>query len=132
MVAEGLTYLGKPYTHDMVTGIDCSGLAKKALAAVGVDALRSAAQQWGDFLLRGEEIADPASLKPGDLVFYTDIGCEDEPLCSTQNEVHHVAIYIGGGQLLEAVGYDTMTTLIRPFHSHPGSFVTLMSRVLGE
>lgn len=77
--------LGKPYAWAMAGpgSYDCSGLVLAAYATVGVSLPHNAAAQWGDVhhIPRGE-------LSPGDLVFYSSLG--------------HVAIYIGGGQVIHA------------------------------
>jgi cell wall-associated NlpC family hydrolase len=53
----------------------------------------------------GTERVAQASLRPGDLVFY-----------GTQRFVHHVAIYAGGGQMIEAPNSDSMVRLV-PFRT---------------
>jgi len=77
--------LGKPYqwAADGPGSYDCSGLTMAAYRSVGVSLPHNAAMQWGvvHHISRSE-------LSPGDLVFYSGLG--------------HVAIYIGGGQVIHA------------------------------
>lgn len=77
--------LGKPYqwAADGPGSYDCSGLTLAAYRSVGVSLPHNAAMQWGvvHHISRSE-------LSPGDLVFYSGLG--------------HVAIYIGGGQVIHA------------------------------
>jgi glucan-binding YG repeat protein len=134
MLSKGLTYLGTPYGSNLTTMVDCSGLVKLSLADAGITACRSAAQQWADFGAKNTNIDSPADLRPGDLIFYTDFrdDCElmDTTGCETVNEVHHVGIYAGSGQILEASNRDgNKSTLIRQFHDHPGSFICRFTRV---
>ncbi|GAA4842786.1 C40 family peptidase [Kitasatospora terrestris] len=78
--------LGKPYRWG-ATGpdsYDCSGLTLKAFAAGGVSLPRVSQDQYA----AGRKIARD-QVQPGDLVFY-------------YNDLHHVGIYIGNGQLLHA------------------------------
>jgi cell wall-associated NlpC family hydrolase len=83
-------YLGLPYRwggSDPVGGFDCSGLTMYVYAQLGIQLPHYAAAQWSE----GFRI-DPTSLLPGDLVFF-------EPRADGPG---HVAIYVGGDQILEA------------------------------
>ncbi|HST66029.1 MAG TPA: C40 family peptidase [Mycobacteriales bacterium] len=85
-VATARAQIGKPY----VTGgngpgsFDCSGLTKYAWAAAGVTIPRVSRDQYA----AGTKVAR-ADLQPGDLVYFG-------------SPVYHVAIYIGGGQMITA------------------------------
>ena len=71
-------------------GFDCSGLALWAWAQVGVSLPHYSGYQYhsGRRISRG-------NLMPGDLVFWAyDTG---DP-----STIHHVAIYIGGGRVVQA------------------------------
>lgn len=75
-------------------GFDCSGLALYAYAQVGIHLPRVAADQF----MTGTRIsraAGLAALTPGDLVFFAV-----NP--ATGAGVHHVGIYAGGGQMVDA------------------------------
>ncbi|MGW2250255.1 transglycosylase family protein [Kitasatospora sp. NPDC001660] len=70
-------------------GWDCSGLTQAALRAAGISVPRVAADQAA-----ASTHVSLDSLQPGDLLFWSNNG---------QNSgVYHVAIYIGGGQYVEA------------------------------
>ncbi|HEY8983287.1 MAG TPA: C40 family peptidase [Streptomyces sp.] len=74
-----------PQTGD--TGFDCSGLTTAAYAAAGIALPRTAQTQYG----HGPRLPEGAVLQPGDLVFY-----------GTPTAIHHVGLYIGGGQMINA------------------------------
>ena len=85
--ALAFTYaqLGKPYQWG-ATGpgsYDCSGLVQAAWAAAGVTIPRDTYQQWAAL----PHIATSA-IEPGDLLFYDGVG--------------HVAMYVGGGYIIDA------------------------------
>jgi cell wall-associated NlpC family hydrolase len=82
-------YLGVPYRWGGSTpaGFDCSGLTMYVYAQLGIQLPHYAATQWS----QGPPV-DPYSLEPGDLVFF-------EPGLDGPG---HVAIYIGGGEIIEA------------------------------
>ena len=69
------------------TGFDCSGLTRYAFAGVGVQIPKYSGDQYNT----GRPIA-PSQAKRGDLIFYGPGGSQ------------HVAIYLGGGRMLEASG----------------------------
>jgi cell wall-associated NlpC family hydrolase len=85
-VAFAFEQLGKPYVWG-ATGpntYDCSGLAQAAWAAAGVSIPRTTYSQ----INAGTRIPE-SQLEPGDLVFY-------------HRDISHVALYIGGGQIIHA------------------------------
>jgi cell wall-associated NlpC family hydrolase len=88
-VQTALAQLGKSYVWG-ASGpdhFDCSGLTMYAWAAAGVGLPHQSAQQYG----YGTHVStDLAVLKPGDLLFFYS------------PTIHHVAMYIGNGQMVHA------------------------------
>ena len=84
-VAFAYAQLGKPYQWG-ATGpgsFDCSGLVQAAWAAAGVSIPRTTYSQWAAL----PHIASSA-IQPGDLLYYDGEG--------------HVAMYVGGGYIIDA------------------------------
>lgn len=79
--------LGKPYVFggSGPNAFDCSGLTSFVYAKAGIFLPHSAAAQYNDTTR-----IPLSALQPGDLVFY-------------YSPISHVAIYIGGGQVLQAL-----------------------------
>jgi cell wall-associated NlpC family hydrolase len=99
VVAIAQRYLGIPYLWGGAspkTGFDCSGLVLYVYAQVGVQLSHGATDQQ-----RASKPVPLNALQPGDLVFYGNASYS-----------YHVAIYVGGGQVIEAprtgsvVSYD--------------------------
>jgi cell wall-associated NlpC family hydrolase len=84
-VAYAHAALGKPYVYG-ATGpgsYDCSGLTMAAWKAAGVSIPRTSQAQWS-----GLRRVPASQVQPGDLVVYAG--------------ARHVALYIGGGRIIEA------------------------------
>lgn len=82
-------FIGNPYRYggnSLTSGIDCSGFTQQIMAKFGYSISRTSSSQSGD----GRAVST-SNLRAGDLVFYGDGGSID-----------HVALYIGGGQVVHA------------------------------
>jgi cell wall-associated NlpC family hydrolase len=64
-------------------GFDCSGLVQQAWASAGVSIPRTTGEQWAAL-----PHISMSALQPGDLIYY--------------NGVTHVAMYVGGGYIIDA------------------------------
>jgi len=86
-VSAAYSALGIPYVYagsSPSQGFDCSGLTMWAWAKAGVSLSHSAAMQYGSIRHVGR-----TQLQPGDLLFF-------------YSPIHHVAMYVGGGMMIEA------------------------------
>jgi cell wall-associated NlpC family hydrolase len=85
-VAEARRQLGKPYEYGAAgpDSFDCSGLTSWSWRAGGKQLSHSSQAQWSET----SRVAID-NLQPGDLLFYG-------------SPIHHVGIYIGDGQMIEA------------------------------
>ena len=84
--------LGEPYVWGAAgpNTWDCSGLVQKAWAAAGISMVHQARPQyWGSKKLSLSE------LEPGDMVFFATNASDSNP-------IYHVAMYIGGGKMIQA------------------------------
>ncbi|MFN8475580.1 MAG: C40 family peptidase [Anaerolineae bacterium] len=99
MVARMERFVGTPYLWGGRSpfGYDCSGFAQTALRYMGVSVLRDADQQFEE----GDEVDGP--LQPGDLLFFGRPGYSASGIARTAG-VDHVAISLGGWDLLHATG----------------------------
>ena len=82
-------FVGNPYVYggtSLTNGTDCSGFTMSVMANFGIGLARTAADQaYG-----GTSVAI-SDIQPGDLLFYSD-----------GSGISHVALYIGGGQIVHA------------------------------
>jgi cell wall-associated NlpC family hydrolase len=93
IIATAKLMLGTPYVWGGRTtqGVDCSGITGSAYQTAGIILPRDADQQ----ALCGTLVAtrnNRAALAPGDLLFFI----------SNRGQIHHVALYLGKDQFLEA------------------------------
>ncbi len=90
MVEYAKQFLGNPYVWggtSLTKGADCSGFVLSIYKKYGVTLTHSAKVQANE----GKKIA-VADLQPGDLIFYAN----------GSGTINHVAMYIGGGQVIHA------------------------------
>ena len=83
-------FLGNPYVYggnSLTNGVDCSGFTSQVMKHFGISLNRSSASQYAN---NGYHVSSD-NLQAGDLLFYGYSG-----------QVSHVAIYIGGGQIIHA------------------------------
>lgn len=89
MVSYAKQFLGGKYVYggtSLTSGTDCSGFTMRIYEHFGYSISRTSRSQAS----AGRTIS-VSSVKPGDLVFYTSGG-----------SINHVAMYIGGGQVIHA------------------------------
>jgi peptidoglycan DL-endopeptidase CwlO len=89
-VETAIAQIGKPYVYggSGPDSFDCSGLTAFAWKAAGVYLSHSAYNQYF------ETTRVPVDqVQPGDLLFFGSDGVES---------IHHTAIYVGNGQMVEA------------------------------
>lgn len=86
VVSVAMAQLGKPYRYGASgpDAFDCSGLTMYCYAQVGIGLPHSSSAQYGC----GSHVSRD-NLQPGDLVFF-------------YNPIHHVGLYIGGGNMIHA------------------------------
>ncbi|MBO0748537.1 MAG: C40 family peptidase, partial [Acidimicrobiaceae bacterium] len=100
-VAAAATRVGVPYEWGGAppgVGFDCSGLVMWAYGQVGISLPHSSSAQFA----AGFQVP-MSDLQPGDLVFYSDPSV-------------HVAIYVGGGSIIEAPTFG-QTVHVIPMYS---------------
>ena len=89
MVAYAMQFLGNKYVWggtSLTRGTDCSGFTMRIYEHFGYSIPRTSYNQ-----AKGGKTISLSSLKPGDLVFY-----------SNSSGINHVAMYIGNGQVIHA------------------------------
>ena len=95
VVAYAKQFLGNPYVYggsSLTNGTDCSGFTMSVYAHFGYSLNRSSYTQ----VYNGRAVS-LGSLQPGDLLFYK----------YNSSTISHVAMYIGGGQIIHASTEET-------------------------
>ncbi len=99
-------FVGNPYVWggtSLTDGADCSGFSMSVFANFGIGLSRTAESQS-----YGGTPVDFGSLMPGDLIFYNSTGSID-----------HVAIYIGGGQIVHAANSNKGIIISDAYYQSP-------------
>jgi len=103
VVQIAMKYLGRPYKWGAAGpyAFDCSGFTMFVYRQVGVSLPHSSAAQFNI----GQPVPRSA-LQPGDLIFRGNPG------------IHHVGIYVGGGQMINAPRTGDVVKISPAFTSH--------------
>ncbi len=99
-------FIGNPYVWggtSLTKGADCSGFVMSVYKKFGVTLPHSSRSQ----ATYGKKV-DYSALKPGDLVFY-----------GSKSGINHVAIYIGGGQVVHASSPKTGIRISSLYYRSP-------------
>lgn len=105
-------FVGNPYRWggtSLTKGADCSGFTMAVYANYGVSLPHSSSAQANC----GERI-DISEVQPGDLVFYGG------------KSIHHVAMYIGNGQVVHAQSSDTGIVVSSMYYNTPTRAVRIL------
>ena len=106
VVAYATSFVGNPYVYggsSLTNGTDCSGFTMRVYEKFGVYLPHSSAAQASC----GTKVST-SDMQPGDLVFY-----------GSGSSISHVAIYIGGGQIVHASSAKTGIKISNAFYRTP-------------
>lgn len=113
LVNYALQFVGNRYVWggtSLEHGIDCSGFTMQIYRKYGISLPHHAASQAG----YGRKVS-AAEAQPGDLVFYG------------KKHIHHVAIYIGNGQIVHAASKRSGIKISNMNYSTPCKIVSLLN-----
>lgn len=113
VVAYAKQFLGNPYVYggtSLTDGADCSGFTQGVFSHFGIATGRSSRDQAA----KGREIS-VNSVQPGDLLFY-----------ASGNYINHVALYIGGGQIIHSSTPATGITIAPSNYRTPCKAVSFL------
>lgn len=111
IVTYAKQFLGNPYVYggnSLTSGVDCSGFTQQIMKHFGISISRSSSAQYAN---SGYSVSS-SNLQKGDLLFYGYNG-----------HVSHVAIYIGGGQVIHANDERTGICIGKAFPSNGKPFI---------
>ena len=106
IASYAVQFVGNPYVYggtSLTNGADCSGFVQSVFANFGIGLFRTAASQAS-----GGTSVSLDSLQAGDLLFYSSSGSID-----------HVALYIGGGQIVHAANSASGIIISNAYYSTP-------------
>ena len=115
MVNYACQFIGNRYVWggtSLTNGVDCSGFTMQVYAKYGIYLPRNSRAQAGC----GTKVS-ASEAKPGDLFFYSKGG-----------RINHVAIYIGGGQVVHASSPSTGIKISNAFYRTP----TCVKRIIND
>lgn len=111
VVDYAMQFLGNPYVYggnSLTNGVDCSGFTSQIMKHFGISLNRSSSAQYAN---NGYYVSSD-NLQKGDLLFY-----------GYSSSVSHVAIYIGGGQVIHANDERTGICISNAFPSSGKKYI---------
>ena len=114
LVNYALQFVGNPYVWggtSLTDGCDCSGFTMRVYEHFGITIPRAGGQQTCG------RVVSLAEIQPGDLLFY-DHGT---------GEIQHVALYMGGGQIVHASNSTTGIIVSSAYYSAPCRAVRVLN-----
>lgn len=99
-------FVGNPYVYggtSLTNGTDCSGFTQSVFANFGISIPRTSSAQS----CSGKSVS-LSGVQPGDLIFYARNG-----------RINHVALYIGGGQVVHASNEKTGIKISNMYYRTP-------------
>lgn len=114
LVEYAKQFVGNPYVWggtSLTKGADCSGFVLSVFKKFGVTLPHHSGSQAG----QGTKIS-ASDLQPGDLVFYGN----------SSGSINHVAIYIGGGQVIHASSPKTGIKISKYNYRTPVKYVSIL------
>lgn len=100
VAVSALTRVGDPYSQSrrgQGSYVDCSYLTQWAYGQNGIS-IPSIASEQARWCVENGYVIPKSDLQIGDLVFWN----RDDCACGRYDEIHHVGIYLGDGQVIEA------------------------------
>ena len=156
MLYSGFSKMGTVYSHNYEEGLDCSNYVSEILREIGHGGMSVVYlamdthlnKQWAVKEIKkkgsGKNLTvSKKNLQPGDILFYNNTNCSNIKKyghCSRALEngmhVHHVAIYIGDGKIMEStsgVNKDYEHAGVRIYNLSQSStyYIYSAARVLG-
>ncbi|MDD6328793.1 MAG: SH3 domain-containing C40 family peptidase [Lachnospiraceae bacterium] len=110
-----MQFEGNPYVYggtSLTDGADCSGFTMSVYAAFGISIPRTADVQPN----AGTEVS-LSDVYPGDLIFYA----------GSSGSINHVALYIGGGQVIHASTPSTGIIIANMYYRTPCKAVRVVT-----
>ena len=146
MLYSGFSKMGTVYSHNYEEGLDCSNYVSEILREIGLNTFSKderTSQQQAIYCEQNNLTVSKKNLQPGDILFYNNTNCSNIKKyghCSRALEngmhVHHVAIYIGDGKIMEStsgVNKDYEHAGVRIYNISQSStyYIYSAARVLG-
>ncbi len=115
LVEYAKQFIGNPYVWggtSLTKGADCSGFVLSVFKNYGIKLSHSSRAQANE----GTKISS-SDLKPGDLIFYGN----------SKGSINHVAIYIGGNQVVHASSPKTGIKISKYNYRNPVKYVRIIN-----
>jgi cell wall-associated NlpC family hydrolase len=131
IVQAALTRLGDPYSmakRGQGRYVDCSYFVRWAYNEAGVDNYKAAtAAEQARYCVNHNAIIPKDQLQPGDVVFWKKNSCTCAgDHCGRYMGIHHVAIYIGYGKLIEASSSKGRVVIRNIWGEGPGKWQIIL------
>lgn len=130
----GISYLGTKYDYDCVKGLSCGPFVAHCCRDIGLNEVIGNSYEQARYMVENEKLIERYELKPGDLIYWEWLDCElwyeeHGGSCNHWNEIHHAAIYLGNGKVIECAESEG-EVVIQNLHEYDGFTVKYCARVI--
>lgn len=132
----GISYLGTKYDYDCINGLSCGPFVASCCQDVGLSDVVGNSYEQARYMVENGKLIERSELKPGDLMYWEWLNCdlwyaEHGGTCDHWDEIHHAAIYLGDGKVVECAESEG-EVVVQNLHEYDGFTIKYCARIIAD